>query len=52
MKLLKKEDYQIDVWKMGRALEYNDKYDAATFAERTTNPLVRGVLLAEMKENI
>ena len=52
IELLKKEDYQIDVWKMGRALEYNDKYDAATFAERTTNPLVRGVLLAEMKENI
>ena len=52
IELLKKEDYQIDVWKMGRALKYNDKYDAATFAERTTNSLVRGVLLAEMKENI
>ena len=30
---------------------YNDKYDAASLAERTTNPLTKAVLLAEAKNN-
>ncbi|KAI4451592.1 hypothetical protein C823_006152 [Eubacterium plexicaudatum ASF492] len=49
IEILKEQDYQIDIWLSGRALSYNDKYDAASLAERTTNPLTKAVLLAEAK---
>ena len=51
IEILKEQDYQIDIWLSGRALSYNDKYDAASLAERTTNPLAKAVLLAEAKNN-
>ena len=51
IEILKEQDYQIDIWLSGRALSYNDKYDAASLAERTTNPLKKAVLLAEAKNN-
>lgn len=51
IKRLKEEDYQMDVWLSGRPLIYNDKYDAASLAERTINPLAKAILLAEAKEN-
>ena len=46
---LKEQDYQMDVWLSGSPLSYNDKYDAASLAERTTNSLAKAVLLAEAK---
>ncbi len=49
IEILKEQDYQMDIWLSGRALSYNDKYDAASFAERTTNPLAKDDLLAEIK---
>ena len=49
IEILKEQDYQIDIWLRGRLLSYNDKYDAASLAERTTDPLVKAVLLAEAK---
>lgn len=48
---LKGEDYQMDIWLSGKPLSYNEKYDAASFAKRTTNPLAKAVLLAEAKES-
>ena len=51
IEILKEQDYQIDIWLSGKALSYNDKYDAASLAERTTNPLTKAVLLAEAKNN-
>lgn len=48
---LKKEDYQMDVWLNGKPLNYNEKYDAASLAERISSPLAKAVLLAEAKEN-
>ena len=51
IEILKEQDYQIDIWLSGRSLSYNDKYDAASLAERTTNPLTKAVLLAEAKNN-
>lgn len=51
IEILKEQDYQIDIWLSGRALSYNDKYDAASLAERTTNPLTKTVLLAGEKNN-
>ncbi len=46
---LKEQDYQMAVWLSGSPLSYNDKYDAASLAERTTNSLAKAVLLAEAK---
>lgn len=51
IEILKEQDYQIDIWLSGRSLSYNDKYDATSLAERTTNPLTKAVLLAEAKNN-
>ena len=48
---LKKEDYQMDVWLSGKLLSYNDKYDAATMANRTNSPLAKSVLLAIAEED-
>lgn len=50
-KILKEQDYQIDAWLSGKKLSYNNKYDAASYAERTSNPIMKAILLAEAKRD-
>ena len=47
--ILKKDDYQMDVWKDGKLLVYNNKYDAETFEKKTINPFIKQLLQAEIK---
>lgn len=51
IEILKKQDYQIEAWLSGRLLNHNEKYDAASLAERVTDPLTKAVLLAEASRN-
>lgn len=47
--ILKKDDYQMDVWKDGKLLNYHNKYDAETLEKKTRNPLIKKFLQAEIK---
>ena len=49
--ILKKDDYQMDIWEDEKLLTHNNKYDAATLAKKSRNPFVRKLLQAELKNN-
>lgn len=47
---LKNEDYQMDAWLNGKPLIYNEKYDMASWADRSSNLLARAILPSEEKK--
>lgn len=49
IKILKKQGYLIDRWLKGKSLRINGKLDKETFVKKTTNPLFKAVIEAELE---
>lgn len=50
IKILKKQDYQMDRWLLGNPLCINNKYDKETFSKITTNSRFKAVIEGEFKK--